>query len=280
MIWLNGDMRPAENAVSANDRGLLLGEAVFETMLVENRHIAFWDAHLARLMAACSVFGFDCRYSDAALANAAQQLMDAQDDGSDQELGQNRLALRLTVTGGHGGRGLVPSAPSESNWLMHLSPAPAAPQGLMLHIGDVLRLAGSPLTAHKTGNYLDNIIARRAALAVGADEAVMLNQFGRVACTAAGTIYLKRGPLLLTPPLSEGALPGIIRGQVLQHGGLADLTCQEALIEPDMLRTADALFVSNSLIGVVPAHMQGGSDITEGQKKQGAALCTALSKFA
>ena len=66
MIWLNGDMRPAENAVSANDRGLLLGEAVFETMLVENRHIAFWDAHLARLMAACAAFGFDCRYSDTA----------------------------------------------------------------------------------------------------------------------------------------------------------------------------------------------------------------------
>ena len=95
----------------------------------------------------------------------------------------------------------------------------------------------------------------------------MLNQFGRVACTAAGTIYLQRGRVLLTPPLSEGALPGIIRGGFAAWRiGRSDLP--EALIEPDMLRTADALFVSNSLIGVVPAHMQGGSDITEGKKNR------------
>ena len=57
MIWRNGELRLADGAVSAEDRGLLLAEAVFETLLVRHGIPQAWPAHLARLMAACDAFG-------------------------------------------------------------------------------------------------------------------------------------------------------------------------------------------------------------------------------
>ena len=101
MIWMNGTLRPADNAVSANDRGLLLGEAVFETLLMDENVPQFWQAHLERLFAACAALGFERRFSDMALAEGVRLLL--AETGSDAP----RQILRLTVTGGAGGRGLV-----------------------------------------------------------------------------------------------------------------------------------------------------------------------------
>ena len=71
MIWLNGELRDADNAFSAQDRGLLLGESVFETLLVINGIPQFWQAHMARLAAACHAFDLDNPYGDDALRAGA-----------------------------------------------------------------------------------------------------------------------------------------------------------------------------------------------------------------
>ena len=117
---------------------------------------------------------------------------------------------------------------------------------------------------------------RQQALGVGADEAVMANQHGRVACTAAGNIFVARGNRLLTPPVSEGALPGIIRGVLLNRGELLGMKIDEALLDESSLQQAEAIFVTNSLNGVVAAGYEG---ISATQKKQGHALNEALPKF-
>ena len=57
MIWLNGALANAAGAVSAADRGLLLGEGVFETVLAENGTPSHWAAHMERLWRACDVLG-------------------------------------------------------------------------------------------------------------------------------------------------------------------------------------------------------------------------------
>ena len=272
MIWLNGTLQPAEAAFSADDRGLLLGEAVFETLLVSHGVPQFWEAHLARLDAACTAFGL-------APLVPRDSLRDNLRDGVLALLAAHdaapRQVLRLTVTGGAGGRGLVPAAPVAANWLMQLSPAADPPQALRLHLSDIERPTG--VTAqHKTSAYLDNIQARRAALAAGADEAVLVNRHGRVACAAAGNLFVQSGPRLITPPLSEGALPGIIRGALLQAGSAAGLEVVEGLVDRALLQMAEAHYVSNSLNGVVAA---GFGAVGEAQKKQGRALSAALPQF-
>lgn len=270
MIWLNGDIRTAEGAISANDRGLLLGEAVFETLLVVNGIPQFWSAHLARLNAACDAFGFDAPYDEATLKQGVQALLEAHGT-------HPRQVLRLTVSGGAGGRGLVPLEKNPNTWLMHLSEAAAAPAYLVLQESDICVLAGGASGAHKTTAYLDNILARREAGAAGADEAILFNQFGRLAGAAAGNVFVQTGKQLITPPISEGALPGIIRAALLNADISGGFNVKEGLIGRDLLAKADALFVTNSLQGVVPAGFE--ADATQAQKKQGHALCEALPQF-
>ena len=237
MIWLNGNFVPPEAAIDARDRGLLLGESLFETILVENTHAQFWHPHLARLKKGCALLGFDSPHDDTALGAARDALI---------KDNRARLALRLTVTGGAGGRGL--EREGSANWIMQSFPAPPVPPFLRLHISTITRQAGHPLAEVKSGNYLDNILARQAAKRAAADEAVLLNQYGRVAGCAAGNIYVSLGDDILTPPIAEGALGGIIR-QVLLGGEAV----REAPLTQKMLQQADTLAVSNSLLGVVAA---------------------------
>ena len=272
MIWLNGIVRPAEGAFSADDRGLLLGEAVFETILLKHGIAQFWPAHMARLSAACRAFGLPQAYDDRQLKQAVLALLDA-------NRAAPRQIIRITVTGGAGGRGLVPPQEPPPNWLVQLSPAAEPPQALRLHLSTIEKTPNSPTNGHKTTGYLDNIMARRQALEAGADEAIMRNPQGRLCGTAAGTLFVQSGKHLITPPVSEGALPGIVRGALLQQKRCAGLELSEGLVDFDLLHRADALFVSNSVMEVVPACMAESGAVEAGQKKQGHALCEALPQF-
>lgn len=273
MIWLNGDIVSAEAAISANDRGLLLGESLFETVLVKNQVPQFWAAHLARLSASCTALGLSNPHNAAALRDGVMALFDA-DKAVHGE--KPRAVLRLTVSGGSGGRGLVPRAEARPMVMMQLSDAPPRPDALRLHMSDVLRFAGQFSAAHKSGQYVDNIMARRQALAAEADEAVMANQHGRLACAAAGNMFVRLGERLITPPLRDGALPGIIRGALLEERQIDGLQIEEAPIDMGQLEKADALYVTNSVNGVVAAAFVQAD---AAQKKQGLVLNDALPEF-
>ncbi len=277
MIWLNGKLCAPENAISAQDRGLLLGESVFETLLVINQIPQFWQSHMARLGRATKTFDLAHAYDEAALKQATIDLLAAHEP-------QTRQVLRLTVTGGNGGRGLIATHNTDkaaASVLIQLSDAPPVPDALKLADCSVIRLAANNANtdaahAHKTTAYMDNIMARKQALAAKADEAVMCNQYGRIACAAAGNVFAAFGNHLITPPVSEGALPGIIRGALLATKNLAGWQVTEGLIEAERLKQADAIFITNSVNQIVPA---GYHQLAEGEKKQGHALNEALPNF-
>ena len=259
MIWMNGTLREAEQAISALDRGLLLGESVFETLLVLDHIPQFWDAHLARLAAAARFYDLPCPYGDDDLREGAQALLAAHKDIS------ARAILRISLTGGAGGRGLVPQNPSPPTLIMQASQAPTPPAALTLADCDVLRFAGTAHNAHKTGAYMDNILARKQALKAGADEAIMKNQHGRIACAAAGNVFIASGDRLLTPPVSEGALPGIMRAALLEQKKIGGLAVEETPLSPALWQAAEAIYITNSVQGICPASYKSGA----AQKKQG-----------
>src|SRR2546425_398822 len=70
------------------------------------------------------------------------------------------------------------------------------------------------------GKYINSIAAKLEANRVGAGEALMLNVEGRVAEATGDNLFLVRNGELLTPPTSEGALPGITRATVMEHAGI------------------------------------------------------------
>ena len=247
MFWLDGTLYPTQPRSSrmpfdVADRGLLLGDGVFDTSLVLDGRMVWRQAHVTRLVAAAATLGFAV---DAALIETAIDAVLAQ---------ATHATLRITVTRGAGPRGLAPPADPRPTILVAL--APQRPQALFaqlkLHETEILRNDTSAASRVKSLNYLDGILASREAIAAGCDDVLFLNTRGRVACTSVGNVLALIGEALVTPPVADGAVPGIARNVLLE-------TCEELGLEPveralsraDLDR-ADEVLVTNSLRLVAP----------------------------
>ncbi|PKP81576.1 MAG: class IV aminotransferase [Alphaproteobacteria bacterium HGW-Alphaproteobacteria-18] len=219
------------------DRGLLLADGVFDTSRIVGGQIIRKRAHLLRLAADAAALGIGVNIS--ALESLAQETVPEGANG----------ALRLTITRGPGGRGLSGEATGAATILARFSPMdmafPMPP--VSLRISNIRRNPTSPSARHKTLSYTDNIMALREAMAMGYDEALMLSPEGRVACASAANVFALFGNLLVTPPLSEGVLPGVVRGWLLAAAREAGLETAQESLTPERLAEADSIFLTNSL---------------------------------
>lgn len=232
--------------ISADDRGLLLGVGLFETVLFVDGEPRLWEAHVQRLRAGCGELRLPAPKAGVLLATAREAL-------ATDRLAAGRSVVRLTWTGGGGGRGLDGPADPGPGLLVSSAPAPEPPGALSLATSRVRRNPTSPTSRLKTLSYLDNVTARREARAAGADEALCLDTAGRVACAAAGNLFWLEGERLCTPSPSCGVLPGVMRAEVLRLASALGWRAALVEAEPARLIAADAVFVTNSLIGAAPA---------------------------
>ncbi len=267
-LWLNGDLVAVESArIDPMDRGFLLGDGLFETLLAREGEISSAAAHFKRLRLGADYLGIPVELSDAALLDACGDLLRA------NALAETRASLRLTLTRGPGPRGLAPPDDLRPTVLITAAPAPPPPRLSRLVTVEVRRNERAPLTRFKTLNYLENILARRAAAAKGAGEAVMLNAQGNAACASAANLWIVEGDCLVTPPVEDGALPGTVRARVFKLADALGARAREETIAPERLAAADEVFLTNSLIGACPAHeLDGRALITRLSFKVQAAL--------
>ncbi len=252
-FWLNGEWRDDPVAIRIDDRGLLLGDGVFETMLVRNGVPAFLDRHLERLAGGLTRFSLDAPIPDN-LRDIIRELA-AKNAAADVD-----ATLRLTVTRGPGERGLAypPGAASRPTMLMTLARPGAKDQAeRTLIVSKCAQAVPGAAAAFKTPAYLENIVAHNEALSAGCDDAVMLNPAGHVACATTSNIFvIGDDGSVATPPVADGALPGIVRGVLLDNAGAAGIAIEVRSITPDDLRRG-AVFQTNSVIGLAPARLDG-----------------------
>lgn len=234
------------DAVPPNDRGLLLGDGLFETMLARDGVIAHLSAHLDRMAAGCAALGLPFDRDEAErVARAAAP-------------GQGRFAVRLTLTAGSGGRGLDrPDAPVVR---LFATAAPSSPvtSPATLIVANTRRNEGSPASRLKSLSYLDNVLARAEARSAGADEAVMLNNRGEIACAGAANLFWLAGGRLFTPRLACGVLAGIARARLV-----AVESVEEVAVGVEALDRAEAVVLTNSLIGARPVSRLGDRALPE-----------------
>ena len=139
------------------------------------------------------------------------------------------------------------------------SPAPALSQTAMLTTPR--RNALSPTSRLKALPYLDNLIAREEAHARGADEALMLDTSGHLACASVANIFLWEGNRLITPAEECGILPGVTRAAILALAERQKIEVGEDMILPDRLARCDGAFLTNSLIGIMPLSRLNDRDL-------------------
>ena len=165
-----------------DDRGFTLGDGLFETVLAEGGKLADWDAHLARLATGCAALGLPAPKGDGLRLRAEKALKKA-------GLETSRAAVRLTWTAGSGGRGLDRPADLKPRLIVTASPAPKPKGPARLVTAHVRRNEQSLTSRHKTLSNLDAVLARRDALAAGADEAVIVNFTGPRACASEANLF-------------------------------------------------------------------------------------------
>ena len=118
----------------------------------------------------------------------------------------------------------------------------------------------------KTLSYTDSVLALAEARATGADEALMLDTAGHLSEATASNLFLVARGLLLTPPLSCGALPGITRATVMEIADASGLEVEERTLLPDDLYQADEAFLTSSLRGIMPLAVVEGRRIGTGAR--------------
>lgn len=231
--------------IPLDDRGFTVGDGLFETVLAEKGVLRRAPAHAARMAAGCEVLRLPAP-SLAEFETAAQAAL------AEAGLGQARAAVRLTLTAGSGGRGLDrPAAPAPRLVATAAaSPKPSTPATLA--VASVRRNSGSPASRLKTLSYLDNVLARAEASASGADEALMLNGEGLVACAAAANLFWFQDGVLHTPALDCGVLAGVTRAAIIEAAPGLGLAVREVRADLAALQAGEAIFLSNSLIGLRP----------------------------
>lgn len=252
-LWLNGVLLPEEEArIAPADRGLLLGDGLFETLRVAAGRPLRLDRHLARLRAGAAVLGLPVPLDDAGLAAAMAALLERR--------GLTDASLRLTLTRGPGPRGLLPPAEPTPTLLITAAPLPPPlPPARVVVARDTRRNEHSPLARIKSLSYLDGVLARQEAARRGADDALLLNTAGRLAEASAANLFLVLDGALVTPPVSEGALPGVMRAAVLDAVAVV-----ERPVAADELSRADEVFLTSSL-GVRPVVAVDGTPVGDGR---------------
>ena len=250
-VFLNDRfVRREEAKISVFDHGFLYGDGVYETMRSYDGRIYMLQQHLERLNRSASGIGLDLPIPEkdwpALLHEALERnaLRDAH--------------LRVTVSRGEGEIGLDPSLCTRPTVVIMAKPlVTPSPQlferGVRIAVVSVRRnLATAVPPQIKSLNFLNNILAKREAMQVGAYDAVMLNAQGHVTEGTTNNIFFVRQGRLCTPSVEAGILNGITREVVLLLAREQNIPVESGLFTADDLRQADECFLTSTTIEILP----------------------------
>lgn len=236
--WIDGGLVDlAEARVSLADRGLMLGDGLYESLSIEAGRPFAWRRHYARLAEGCDQIGLDAP-GRAALREAIAELVDAQSTPD--------ARCRITVTGGVGGRGPLREGPPSV--MVTATPERPIVSPTPVVTGAWTRDPSRPLAGVKTMSSGDLVVALRYAAARSATEYVFSTPSGELCEGARSNIVCALdGVGWVTPPLSTGCLPGVTRSLLLD-GGIVD----EAPITIEQFRRSAEVLLTASPRGVQP----------------------------
>lgn len=249
-VHLNGDIVPIADArINAFDDGLLFGAGLFETMRAYNGRIFRLQAHLDRLIGSI----------DALDMNISREFLPTEKDfAALLEANKMRNArVRLTVTPG----------PSSAMHFSEDAPEPTiavavleiAPQdreqfetGFHVLICPYLVSPSDPLVRHKTLCYFGRLLGMDAAARRQCADALWFTTDRRLAESCIANVFIVHDGIVKTPPPDTPVLPGVCRAAVLEIAAGEGINAQETEIVVDDVLAATEVFLTNSIMEVMP----------------------------
>ena len=259
--WYNKD----EAKVSVFDHGLLYGDGVFEGIRSYNCLIFKLKEHIERLYESAHSIMLKISLSKKDLQKAIVQA-----------LKRNKLKdgyVRILVTRGVGDLGLDPRMCKRSSVIIIADKIDLYPhseellkKGMKLITVPTARNLPEALNPSiKSLNYLNNVMAKIEASNSGAQEAVMLNNYGYVAECSGDNIFIVRNGVLKTPPIYHGALRGITRGVVIELGRKLGIEVQRTTLTRHELFNSNECFLTGTAAEIIPVVKIDGRIIGDGK---------------
>jgi 4-amino-4-deoxychorismate lyase len=232
--------------VSAQDRGLLYGDGLFETLAVRNGAPLRWERHLQRLLLGCERLNIPCPDVTALTIESLALCK-----------GHDRAVLKLIVTRGIGGRGYRAPAQAQATRILACHPWPEYPpeharDGVCVRLCST-RLAGQPaLAGLKHLNRLEQVLARAEWNDEEIAEGLLFDREDHVIEATMSNLFLVSAGQLVTPDLSDCGVAGIMRAMIIEVAATLGLSCRIRPVARTELFAADELLLCNSLIGLWP----------------------------
>lgn len=254
-IYLNNKFVTDEEAVvSVFDHGFLYGDGVYETIRSYGPRIFMRGEHLSRLLRSAEAIGLTIPIPQENWPGILHEAMARNEVGTDRR----DAYLRITVTRGAGDIGLDPALCSSPTVVVMAKPlVTPTPQlyeaGVDVIVASTKRNLPNALSPQiKTTNFLNNIQAKREAIAAGAFDSILLNWEQHLTECTVSNVFLVMDGRLQTPALECGLLDGITRMIVIRLARELNIHVEEGRYTVDQLYRTDECFLTNTSMEIMP----------------------------
>lgn len=251
MINYNGEILSSDTNLSNSNRGFLYGDGVYETLKIVDNKILFFEDHYFRLMASMRIVrmqipnNFTLEYIEEQVLNLALA-----------NKCQDSARVRFTVFRNDGGY-YLPETRTVS-YLIQMTPLENKIYSFSDAVYEVdlykdFFISKQLLSTIKTTNKMINVTGSIFASENDLQNCLLINNDKNVVEALNGNLFMLMGNKLVTPPIDEGCLNGIMRKQVLQIAKKTDgIEVIEEAISPFDLQKAEELFITNVITGIQP----------------------------
>ena len=251
MINFNGVIQDSDLQLTVSNRSFLYGDGVFETLKIVNNKILFFEDHYFRLMASMRIvrmeipMTFTMEYLEEQILKLVGVLAI-----------KDAARVRFTVFRNEGGF-YLPNDNSisfviQASKLENIRYKITKIQFEVDLYKDFI-VPRQLLSTLKTANKITHVTASIFAKENQLDSTLLINETKNVIEAANGNLFMLMGNKLITPPISEGCLNGIMRKQIISLAKQIDsVEVIEAAISPFDLQKADELFITNVIVGIQP----------------------------
>ena len=244
--YISGDL--AE--IFSVNRAFLYGDSIFETMFVSKGEIHFFEEHINRLIQGMKVLKY-------VVPDKFTVFKDKLKDEILQLMFKNKLfksaRVRLTVFRKAGG--LYTPVSNEVDYIINATDPGSEKYvlnntGYLIDLYDEIRKPINKFSSYKIANSLIYTLAGVYRNERKLDDCLILNEKGNIIETISSNIFLIIDNKLITPPIEEGCINGIIRHQIINFAKLYEIIYTEQPVQPDDLLSADEVFLTNSIKGI------------------------------
>lgn len=247
MINYNGSIiSESDNQIDYNNRGFKYGDALFETVQIKDEAVVFCEDHYFRLMASMRMLRMKIPMHFTLEFFETEILKTINANKGDEN--------RVKFTVFRDAEGLYNPVKNDVSYIVETSKVEINTKEIyQIDLYKDFTINPNLLSTIKTNNKIINVLAAIFAKENQLDNCVLLNSNKNVVEFTNGNIFIIKGNVISTPPLSDGCVKGVARKNVIEIiSKNQDYVLEEISISPFAIQKADEVFLTNAIVGVQP----------------------------